>query len=89
MSDDVYVARESFVTDLDGERITVRKGKTRVREGHPLLRGREHLFKPVDVQYDVETARQEPTPPPPAPAPEPVAKKAAAKKTAAPKAGDE
>lgn len=79
----LYVAKTSFVTVLDGQRITVTKGKTRVRAGHPLLEGREHLFRSVEdgVQFEVETARQEPVVPPAPPAPEPgrrTAKKAAA-----------
>jgi hypothetical protein len=76
----IYVATESFVTIIDGERIAVHKGKTRVRAGHPLHKAAPNLFKPLDVHYDIETARQEPTPPPPAPTP---TKKAAAKKAAA------
>jgi hypothetical protein len=89
----IYVATDSFVTVVDGERIVAKKGKTRVREGHPLHRAAPSLFKPLDVQYDVETARAEPVIPAPAPAPAPAApapaKKAAAKKAAAPKPGKE
>ena len=35
----IYVANESFVTIIDGERIVVQKGTTRVRAGHPLHEG--------------------------------------------------
>lgn len=60
----IYVATDSFVTVIDGERIVVNRGKTRVREGHPLHKAAPSLFKPLDVHYDVETARQEPVIPP-------------------------
>lgn len=56
----IFQARESFTVDMDGSPITVVGGTTRVREGHPLLKGREHLFEPVTVHYDVEQATQGP-----------------------------
>lgn len=57
---DIFVARESFSTDLDGVPVTVQKGATRVRAGHPLLQGREDLFEPITVHYDVEQATSAP-----------------------------
>lgn len=57
----IYVARESFTTELaDGTPIHVRSGVTRVREGHPLLVGREELFEPMTVDYEVEQATAAP-----------------------------
>jgi hypothetical protein len=58
----VYVATESFVALIDGENYVVRKGKTRVRAGHPLLQGREMWFSPADlnVDYEVEQATAAP-----------------------------
>ncbi len=61
---DILVCRESAVFQFGGERVVVHKGQTRVRAGHPILEGREHLFEPLRVHYDVETARQEPVVPP-------------------------
>jgi hypothetical protein len=52
----IYVARESFSAELDGVPVAVVKGQTRVREGHPLLDGRESLFEPVTVHYDVDAS---------------------------------
>jgi hypothetical protein len=59
---DVYVARESGSAEVDGKVLTFTKGMTRVRAGHPLLKGREHLFDPIDttVHYDVEQATAAP-----------------------------
>lgn len=60
-SEQIYVAIDSFTTDLpDGTPVFVYKDTTRVREGHALLKGREHLFKPIDVEYDVEQATAAP-----------------------------
>lgn len=56
----IFIATDSFVTSLDGVDVTVSKGFTRVREGHPLLRGREHLFEPLTVHYEVEQATAAP-----------------------------
>ena len=57
---DVYVATASFEAFVDGERVLVQRGKTRVRDGHPILKGREHLFVPQTVRFDVEQATQAP-----------------------------
>ena len=50
----IYVAKESFATDVDGVSVSVVGDVTLVREGHPLLKGREHLFKAVVPHYEVE-----------------------------------
>lgn len=54
----VFVATESFSTEIDGEHYVVHRDKTRVREGHPLLERNREYFKPIedDVTYDLETA---------------------------------
>ena len=56
----IYVARDSFLTIVDGVEVMISKGKTRVREGHPLLSGREDLFEPMTVDYDIEQASSAP-----------------------------
>lgn len=58
--DQIYVANDSFSTVLDGQPITVSKGMTRVRHGHPLLAGREQMFDPIEVHFDVEQATDRP-----------------------------
>lgn len=59
----VFVATQNAVTDYDGERVIIRRGQTRVEEGHPLLALHPALFEPVEdrVRFRVETARTEPT----------------------------
>jgi len=57
----LYIATESFLIGTDhgvDERITA--GVTIVREGHPLLDGRESLFRELEVHYDVEQATAAP-----------------------------
>ena len=60
MSDDIYVATESGVFFAGGERYVVHKDQTRIRSGHPLLKRNGAFFKPLDVTYEVEDARQAP-----------------------------
>ena len=58
---DLYVAKEEFHVELDGERLFVHKGE-RVRAGHQLLRVYGDYFEPIDtkVHYDVEQATAAP-----------------------------
>ncbi|TKG58892.1 Lsr2 family DNA-binding protein [Prauserella endophytica] len=60
MSAQIYVANESAVLYAGGQQYVVHKGVTRVRDGHPLLKRNSHMFKPLDVHYDVEQATAEP-----------------------------
>lgn len=57
---EIYVANESGVLFANGEQYVVHKNQTRVRAGHPLLKRNAHLFKPLDVDYDVEDTREAP-----------------------------
>lgn len=52
----ILVARQSFTAELDGVPVSVVRGVTHVREGHPLLEGREELFEPVTVHFEVNSA---------------------------------
>jgi hypothetical protein len=58
---DIYRAKESFVTMLGDEQLSVSKGDL-VRAGHPLLKGRDELFEPAEgyVRFDVEDATAAP-----------------------------
>lgn len=60
MADELLVATKTFLTSVDGRRVRVVKDQTRVRAGHPLLEGREHLFKVADAHFDVEDATARP-----------------------------
>lgn len=51
---DLLVAKNAMVFVHDGRRVRICKG-TLVRAGHPILKGREDLFEPVTVEYDVES----------------------------------
>lgn len=56
----IFVARETFMTEVDGAPVAVHANVTRVREGHPLLSGREHMFAPLEVHFEVEQATKAP-----------------------------
>ena len=49
----LLVARESFACEVDGRETVVSQG-TRVPAGHPVVKGREHLFGPDEPQPDLE-----------------------------------
>lgn len=90
MLGEMYVANESFVCVVDGQSYSVVGGVTRVRAGHPLLRGREHLFRVLRAHHEYSEPVQSPGPVETATAaPGEVrdipAKPTAAKKAAAPK----
>lgn len=71
MSGKIYVATETYTTDLDGVPVSVTKDTTRVREGHDLIKRNPQYFKELNVHFDVEQATAAPAEKR-APAPEPV-----------------
>lgn len=61
MAGKIYIATVTGTATLpDGSEAHLQEGVTRVREGHPLLKGREAIFREIDVHYDVEDARSAP-----------------------------
>jgi hypothetical protein len=52
---DLYVGKEPATFDYEGSPVFI--GPTIVvRAGHPIMQGRESLFVPLVVHYDVEPA---------------------------------
>jgi hypothetical protein len=74
----IYRATKAFMAEHKGRRTTVRAGQT-IREGHPLLKGREHLFEALTVDFEHTTKK----PPKPKKEPKPKKDKAAPAKPAA------
>lgn len=54
----ILVARESAMFDWDGQQVFIHQGRTTAREGHPVLRGREHLFEPLVPVFEAEPAQE-------------------------------
>lgn len=50
---DLYVGKESVTFEVDGSPVFIGPN-TVVRAGHPIMKGRESLFEPLTVHYDVE-----------------------------------
>jgi len=57
---EMLVARESFAFRYEGSDHHFIGGQTRVRAGHPILKGREHLFEPIKADYEIEQATAAP-----------------------------
>jgi hypothetical protein len=57
---DVWVATRTGVCQHDGVEYSFVTGKTRVREGHPLLRARRDSFEPeiYRIDYDWPPSRR-------------------------------
>lgn len=56
----LMIAKESYVTTVNGVEETVIAGVTRVREGHQIMAGREDLFEPAPADYEIEEATAAP-----------------------------
>jgi hypothetical protein len=53
MAGEILIATETVLTQFEGENVYIYAGQTTVREGHPILKGREAMFVPVQVHYDL------------------------------------
>lgn len=51
---DILVAKRSAIVMFDGRRVTIRAGRTHVRAGHPILDGRQDMFEPIKVEFEVD-----------------------------------
>lgn len=56
----IFVPVEDFTTEIDGQPVVFKRNQTRVREGHPALHGRQHLFQEMKVDYEIEQATAAP-----------------------------
>lgn len=56
----VLVALDSAFFTHEGQPVTVTRGVTTVREGHPILKGRENLFGPLKVDYELPETKTAP-----------------------------
>lgn len=56
----ILVAKDSFSARYQGADHAFVAGVTRVREGHPILAGLEHLFVPAEADYEWEQATAAP-----------------------------
>ena len=55
-ADDLLIATESVLTEVDGENQYLTAGQI-ARVGHPIVKDREHLFEPLTVDYDIEKVK--------------------------------
>jgi hypothetical protein len=64
MAGEILIATETVLTQFEGENVYIYAGQTTARAGHPILKGREGMFEPVHVDWEL---------PEPAPAKPPAA----------------
>jgi len=59
---DIYIATETGTLTVKGEPYDIHANRTRVREGHPLLKAHPAFFKLEDdaVDYEWQTATKAP-----------------------------
>lgn len=48
---EILIADQSVAFEHDGKPCTIIAGKTTARVGNPILKGREHLFKPLVIDF--------------------------------------
>lgn len=60
MAGEILIATETVLTTFEGENVYIYAGQTTAREGHPILKGRENMFAPVPVTYDLDEPEPEP-----------------------------
>lgn len=60
VSQRMFIATESFATEVDGVQQSIVAGTTRVWEGHELLKRFPDWFKPITAHFGVEQATAAP-----------------------------
>lgn len=55
----LFVAAQTAFVEYAGKRVKIIKDWTVARAGHAILVGNEHLFKPLEVHFDVEVEKLE------------------------------
>jgi hypothetical protein len=72
----ILIATTSALIPYEGREVCIAGGRTTAREGHPILAGREGLFRVLVPDYEVEQPPAKPEPARKPPPPEPPAKPA-------------
>lgn len=63
MAGQILVAKTSAAFSFDGKSVILSAGRTTVREGHPILEGREALFEPMKVDFELDSEAPDDPPP--------------------------
>ena len=50
---DIYTPVRNMIIQVGGAPVNLRSGMTLIREGHDIMKGREDMFRKVDVTYEV------------------------------------
>lgn len=58
MSVKVYVAKVDKIIEINGETVELKRGRTRVIEGHEILEEHADLFRVAGVKYGLEDTRR-------------------------------
>lgn len=63
MEGSIMIATTSALIPFAGREVCIAGGRTTVREGHPILKGREHMFRVLVPDYEVEAPPAKEIPP--------------------------
>lgn len=74
MAGNVFVAVESVLTEFEGRNVYITAGQT-AREGHPIMKGRESIFAPQQVDWELPEPDAAPAAKAPSKAAAPAARK--------------
>jgi hypothetical protein len=60
MPGEILIATETVLTTFEGADVYIYAGQTTAREGHPILKGREAMFIPVQVTWELPEPETKP-----------------------------
>lgn len=56
---EIMVARESYATEVNGERHSITKGVTRADADHPVVKQNPDYWEPIDATVHLKVARNQ------------------------------
>jgi len=58
----ILVPTVTATFEFAGSRVSWVRGRTTIEEGHPIIKGREHMLEPLRLDYPAPAPRLQPQP---------------------------